>query len=203
MDGRSRFLGIALIAGTLFAISHYATTRPVEHAGGILVAEDPAQTDPDATAPIEDEGFVLQPRARFVADARVLSSERYHLGKLADVAPLDIAVGWGPMSDSAVLARLDISQGNRFYYWHYDDDPPIPREAIETHSANWHLVPANDSIWHALRRIRVGDVVHLEGLLVDIDSGEGRVMRTSTTRDDTGAGACEIIYVEAVSFNEG
>jgi hypothetical protein len=200
MDGRARLLGILLVGGVLFAVSHYATTRPVEHAGGILVADDPAQTDPDGTAPIADEGFVLQPRARFVADARVLSRERYHLGKLADVAPLDIAVGWGPMSDSAVLSRLEISQGNRFYYWHYDDEPPIPREAIQIHSANWHLVPANDSIWHALRRIRVGDVVHLEGLLVDIDSPDTGVIRTSTARDDTGAGACEIIYVEAVAI---
>jgi len=43
----------------------------------------------------------------------------------------------------------------------------------------------------------VGQIVHLEGYLVDIDSAETGSIRTSLTRDDTGAGACEIIYVEA------
>jgi hypothetical protein len=195
-----RYLGIILVASVPFAIYHYVTTRPVERSAGVLVAGDPEQTDPDSAAPIADEGFVLQPRARFTADARVLSRERYHMGKLSDVSPLDIAVGWGPMSDSAVLADLDISQGNRFYYWHYDDEPPIPREVIQSHSANWHLLPATDAVWHSLRGIRVGDVVHLEGLLVDVESGETGGVRTSLTRDDTGPGACEIIYVDAVSI---
>jgi hypothetical protein len=162
-----RALGIVLIAMIPFSIYHYATTREIEHANGVLVAKDPAQSDPDDAAPIADGAFTLQPRARFAADARVLGSERYHLGKLADIAPLDIAAGWGPMSDTAVLSRVDISQGNRFYYWHYDNEPPIPREDIQTHSANWHLLPAGDSVWRVLRDIRVGEVVHLEGKLVD------------------------------------
>jgi hypothetical protein len=198
-----RALGILLVAMIPFSIYHYATTREITQAAGVLVAKDPAQTDPDDTAPIADGAFTLQPRARFVADARVLGRERYHLGKLADIAPLDIAAGWGPMSDSAVLSRVDISQGNRFYYWHYDNEPPIPREDIQTHSANWHLVPADDAVWHVLRNIRVGEVVHLEGKLVDIESPEFGVMRTSLTRSDTGPGACEIIYVQSVSLSGG
>jgi hypothetical protein len=104
------------------------------------------------------------------------------------------------MSDSEVLANLDISQGNRFYYWHYDNEPPIPREEIQTHSANWHLLPASSGVWSTLKRIRVGEIVHLEGLLVDIESPETGTIRTSTTRDDTGAGACEVIYVESVEL---
>lgn len=198
-----RALGILLVAMIPFSIYHYATTREITQAAGVLVAKDPAQTDPDDTAPIADGAFTLQPRARFVADARVLGRERYHLGKLADIAPLDIAAGWGPMSDSAVLSRVDISQGNRFYYWHYDNEPPIPREDIQTHSANWHLVPADDAVWHVLRDIRVGEVVHLEGELVDIENPDFGVMRTSLTRSDTGPGACEIIYVQSVSLSGG
>lgn len=198
-----RYLGILLVAMVPFSIHHCVTTRPIEHGNGILVAKEPAQSEPDDVAPIADGAFLLQPRAHFVADARVLGRERYHLGKFADIAPLDIAAGWGPMSDSAVLAGLDISQGNRFYYWHYDDEPPIPRAAIQSHSANWHLVPANDSVWRSLRGVRVGEVVHLEGMLIDISNPDFGVMRTSLSRDDTGAGACEIIYVQAVSVGEG
>ncbi len=198
-----RYLGIFFVVMIPVSIYHYVSTRPIAHVDGVLVAKDPRQSDPDDDAPVTDGAFTLQPRAQFVADARVLARERYHMGKLADIAPLDIAAGWGPMSDTAVLARLDISQGNRFYYWHYDNEPPIPREVIETHSANWHLLPANDSVWHALRNIRIGEVVHLEGKLVDIEAPEFGVMRTSMTRTDTGPGACEIIYVESVSVSGG
>ena len=112
------------------------------------------------------------------------------------MSPLDIAVGWGPMSDSAVLADLDIWQSGRFYFWQYDDEPPIPTQDIESHSANWHLVPANSDVWRKLRGLRVGDVVKLDGMLVNLENPEVGTMTTSLTRDDTGAGACEIIYVE-------
>jgi hypothetical protein len=104
------------------------------------------------------------------------------------------------MSDSSVLAQVEVSQSGRFYFWHYDQSPPVPRRVIETHSANWHIVPANDTVWRTLRSVRVGDVINLEGLLVDLRSPDFGTARTSLTRDDTGAGACEIVFVEAVSF---
>ncbi|HKE43255.1 MAG TPA: hypothetical protein VKB41_01835 [Steroidobacteraceae bacterium] len=199
-NGRMRYVGIALGVLALYGAYDYLSSRPIAWRPGILVAADPKQTDLDDAQAIEHGSFKLIPRARFVAEARVLSSSRYRMGALAEVSPLDIAVGWGPMSDSAVLARLDISQGNRFYYWHYDDEPPIPREAIETHSANWHLVPQSSAVWNTLSSIRVGDVVKLEGELIDLERPDLGVIRTSLRRDDTGAGACEVILVQSVSF---
>jgi hypothetical protein len=115
------------------------------------------------------------------------------------VAPLDIAVGWGPMSDSRVLETIDISQSGRFYFWHYDHEPPIPTQDIVSHSANWHLVPANSAVWRKLSGLRIGDVVKLDGMLVNLQSPEVGTMTTSLRRDDSGAGACEIIYVEYAS----
>ena len=57
--------------------------------------------------------------------------------------PEDLALGWGRMSDSDVLAKIDITQSGRFYYWHVDDFP-IPRREIETSSANMHMIPSDD-----------------------------------------------------------
>jgi hypothetical protein len=59
-------------------------------------------------------------RARRV---RVLHREDYSFGDLARLVPTDFAVGWGPMSDSAVLAGIEISQANRFYFWRTRDWP--------------------------------------------------------------------------------
>ena len=138
-------------------------------------------------------------QAKFSAEVRVLSCERYRFGSLADVSPFDIAVGWGPMSDSAVLADLKISQSGRFYFWRYQDEPPIPTEVIVSHSANWHLVPANSGIWRKLSGVRVGDVVKLDGMLVNLEN-PSVTMATSLTREDSGAGACEIIYVQSATI---
>lgn len=195
-----RYVGAVLVAGALFGAYHYVATRPIDWQPGPLVTADPQQADVHAPDPIPHGSFTLQPRARFSAEVRVLSRSRYRLGALAEASPLDLAVGWGPMSDSAVLDQLDISQSARFYYWHFDDEPPIPREIIETHSANWHLVPANSSVWDTLRGVRVGDIVKLEGVLVDLENPDVGIMKTSLRRDDTGAGACEIILVEQASM---
>jgi hypothetical protein len=47
-----------------------------------------------------------------------------------------------------------------------------------------------------LTRIRAGSLVELRGRLVDIEGREVG-MRTSLTRDDTGAGACEILLADS------
>jgi hypothetical protein len=125
----------------------------------------------------------------------VLHREDYSVGPLAQLVPTDFAVGWGPMSDSAVLADIEISQGNRFYYWR-TRNWPIERQAIETHSANWHVIPENDAVRTQLARIRAGSLVELRGRLVDIEGREAG-MRTSLTREDTGAGACEILLADS------
>jgi hypothetical protein len=195
-----RYPGIVLAACALIASWQYISARPLEWEPGPLVAADPKQSDASPVEPIVLKDARLVPHARFSAQVRVLSRERYWLGSLAEVSPLDVAVGWGPMSDSAVLAQLDISQSGRFYFWRYDDEPPIEPNIIISHSANWHLVPASDRVWKQLRSLRVGSIVTLEGMLVDIETPDGGAVKTSLRRDDTGAGACEIIYVESATL---
>jgi hypothetical protein len=199
-DFAVRYSHLALGAVAVLAVWQFVASRPIHHDPGEVAAADPLQSELEAPQILTRGDFQVIPQAQFSAEVRVLSRERYRLGPLADVAPLDIAVGWGPMSDSAVLAGVDISQSGRFYFWHYDDEPPIPPQAIVSHSANWHLVPANDIVWHKLSGLRVGDVVKLEGMLMNLENPELGMMTTSLRRDDSGAGACEIIYVEKASI---
>lgn len=193
-----RVTPIILIVCAVFAGYKLVAGRPVHWSPGVLAPAEPVQEDIDRAEHIPYKGVELTPRARFSAEVRVLSRERYRLGALGSAVPLDFAVGWGPMSDSAVLADIKISQANRFYFWHYDGEaPPIPRRDIETHSANWHLLPAAAAVFDTLDEVRVGEIVQLEGELVDI-KGSDFTLHTSLTRNDTGAGACEVLYVESV-----
>ena len=195
-----RLIHVVLGTAALVAVWQLITSGPIDRDPGEIAADDPLQSELEAPQTLTQGDFQLLPQAQFSAEVRVLSREHYRLGPLADVSPLDIAVGWGPMSDSAVLAGLDISQANRFYFWHYDNEPPIPRRDIESHSANWHLIPANDGVWSQLRGLRVGDVVKLDGMLVNVENPEVGTIRTSLRREDTGAGACEILYVQSASI---
>jgi hypothetical protein len=191
-----------LVLGTvaLIAVWQLVTSGPIDRAPGEIAADEPLQSQLEAPQALTRGDFQVLPQAQFSAEVRVLSRERYRLGPLADVSPLDIAVGWGPMSDSTVLASIDISQGNRFYYWHYDAEPPITRQDIVSHSANWHLIPADDGVWSQLRGLRVGDVVKLDGMLVNLENPGVGSFKTSLRRDDAGAGACEILYVRSASI---
>ena len=129
----------------VFSAWRLYSSRDIEHSPGVLAVADPVQREIDSTTSIERGEFRLRPRAEFEATVRILHREDYSLGELADLAPTDFAVGWGPMSDSAVLEHIEISQANRFYFWR-TETWPIGRKEIETHSANWHVIPENDRV---------------------------------------------------------
>ena len=122
------------------------------------------------------------------------------MGPFARLVPTDFAVGWGPMSDSAVLQGIEISQANRFYFWR-TNSWPLSREQIEMHSANWHVIPGSEAVRSTLDHLRVGSVIELQGQLVDIEGQEGG-MTTSLSRRDTGPGACEILLASSARVLE-
>ena len=171
--------------------------RPIEHPPGVLVAELPLQVDLPASDFRMDE-FALTRMAGFEIRARVLSRKNYYLGRESDLSPLDLALGWGVMSDEAILARIDISQGARWYKTRYQYPAPVSDSQIILNSSNMHMIPANRRVKKALKKLRQGEVVRLRGYLVNVDHDSGWFWRTSLRRDDTGAGACEIVYVESV-----
>ena len=134
-------------------------------------------------------------RANYQITARILGRERYHFDALADLVPEDLALGWGPMSDNQVLRTIDISQSNRFYYWRAPYGMPMSADSIITHSANTHVIPQNSMIARQLSHLRPGQIVTLSGELVDGVRDDGMYIRTSLLRTDTGAGACEVLFV--------
>ena len=172
--------------------------REIVHPPGVLVPERPRQLDPENSALIHIDSFRLKPRADFQIRARVLSREDYSWGNEAELSPMDLALGWGVMSDQAVLDRINIRQGSRWYYTRYELPAPIPDQAIIQNSGNMHMIPADDRVRKKLKKVRRGDIVQLHGQLVDIDGESGWRWRTSLTRNDTGGGSCEIVYLRDI-----
>jgi len=175
---------------------HHWSTREVSREAGVLADGTPMQSNVAGGAnPLAKAGYRIIPLQAFALEARVLGAEHYRFDRGAEIAPVDLALGWGPMSDSRVLASIDISQGNRFYFWRVQEFP-IPRREIEIHSANMHMIPANRDVERALKKVRAGQVVRFSGYLVEVDADDGWRWRSSLTREDTGNGACELVWVE-------
>ncbi len=176
-------------------------SKPIVHPPGILVAEKPLQVDLQPTGFMLDDYSVTR-KARFEIRARVLSTEPYYLHREADLSPLDLALGWGVMSDQAVLDLIDISQSSRWYRTRYELPPPVPEQQIISSSGNMHMIPASADIGRSLNKLRTGDIIVLRGYLVDVDHDSGWHWRTSMSREDSGGGACEIVFVESLSVEE-
>ena len=144
------------------------------------------------------DGYRITPLQPFSIEARVLGREDYHFDAGAAVSPTDLALGWGPMADPQVLASISIRQSNRWYHWQVESFP-IPRREIEIHSANMHMIPANAAVADALSDIRAGQRIRLSGQLVRVDGDDGFTWSSSLSREDTGNGACELIWIEQLS----
>lgn len=176
--------------------------REIVHPPGVLVPEAPRQLTPAGAQPFQLQGYRLSPRATFEIRARVLSRENYRWDEGADLAPIDLALGWGVMSDQAVLDRIDISQGARWYYTRYEYPSPLQDREIIHQSANIHMVPGDALVQQRLRSIRRGHIIYARGYLVDAKHPSGFSWHTSLSREDSGDGACELFYVERLYIED-
>lgn len=171
---------------------HYAAPDEV-------IDKAPVQAEVADLLPIPFDDYAIQPMAEFTLEARVLAREDYWLGREADLSPTDLVLGWGEMADPQVVKQINIRQSGRWYFWQVESFP-IPRRNIETQSANMHLIPANDEVARTLKQIRPGQLVTLRGYLVNVNADDGWRWRSSLTREDTGANACELIYVKQLKI---
>jgi hypothetical protein len=158
--------------------------------------DNPRQSPVAGMAPFRLEDAQVTPLAGFSLEARVLSREDYGTGAESTYSPTDLALGWGPMSAPGLADELSVTQSGRWYHYRWGaEGPPLPLPVIVGNSANMHLIPANATVAHALDDIGEDDIVRLHGWLVRIDRDDGWHWVSSTSRTDSGGGACELVYV--------
>ena len=138
--------------------------------------------------------------AKYRIEALVISTERYWIDGEAELSPVDFAVGWGPLSDAAIVDQLNFAQGHRWFWFRsrWNKPLPLPEEAVSAHSANMHMIPADVGVEKELKSVDPGDVVAINGYLVEASGPNQFKWRSSLSRTDTGAGACELMSVEEI-----
>ena len=191
------FCALLAIVAAIFGWNYFH--RPITYPAGVLVASEPEQTA-TADEPMTNGEFNLKPLAHFAIDARVLHRKVYRWDHQAALVPVDLALGWGPMSDQRVLDQVTITQSMRFYWFEYKMPPPIAKEEIVSHSTNVHVIPATEEIASRCESLRTGTLVHLSGDLVEASGPGIPSWRSSLSRTDTGNGACELMWVQELSI---
>lgn len=189
---------ILIIAIVIVAFYLWPSKEVIQPAG-VLIQEAPYQKKIKKAKVWDKDEYKFKSLAEFKMKARVLSIESYSYDRGADISPYDLALGWGPMSDQAVVDKIDISQRSRWYYWK-TDKYPIPKRDIQKYSANMHIIPATEEIEDELDKIVRGNFIEFEGYLVQVNGVDGFTWRSSLSREDTGGGACELVWIEKLSI---
>jgi len=194
------YLVVIILLGLLGGWHWFTTERPVARPPGAVAAAEPQQEMVADAGTVEHAGFALEKRARYRFTALVLRKEIYRIDAGANLAPVDLGIGWGRMSDPAVVGALQFSQMGRFLYWEPRDRAhfPLPPDELVRSAAQVHAIPAAPHIERRLRSLRPGALITAEGWLVDARQPNGAVWRTSLSRADSGAGACELMLIEAL-----
>jgi len=193
----------------------------------VVWSRDPVQEEPELE-PFElttREGPVkVIPRARYDLNG-VLVSHRKNLDAFSYLIPIDACIVWGLYGDEKERTDLSVSNHGRVCYVQYRSG--IDGTYLMTHLSNNHLVPANENVRRAIFWMGDGDEVRLQGQLVDLEvpvphdhlsdllnqlgkgdlgnaeqHGDTFVWKTSLTRDDTGMGACETMWVTSVQIGK-
>jgi hypothetical protein len=186
-----KLLGLLLLLGAGWFYFHESPAQW----RGMPAAADPLQSEAGLPPAFAHGDYTITPLARYAVNAVVLARERYRNDAAAEIAPVDLALGWGPMSLAAVINDLSISQSGRWYEYRWKNEPPLEPGLIASHSANTHCLPANDVVRKELLAVKRHEVVSLEGYLVQVNGPNNYRWRSSLTRTDTAGGACEVFWI--------
>jgi hypothetical protein len=106
----------------------------------------------------------------------------------------DLCVTWGETAASPHLN--EISFWNGIFTCNFQTSSRTAWESIRPQQiSNNHLLSADDLVRRQVSAVKIGDQVHIRGWLASYGNG-GHHRGTSTTREDTGDGACEVIFVD-------
>ena len=155
----------------------------------------------------EDVEYKVEPEYEYELYGMIVSyrhhngDSRMHFQADDHLNMLDVCVIWGDNTRNPDLAKIDFWNGIFTCVVQTRDQQAW--DAFDMYQlSNNHLISADDYIRSQVRDIRVGDQIHITGYLASYSNEGGGKRGTSTTRLDTGDGACETLFVEKFEIVE-
>lgn len=194
LSNLEKIMIITIITVVLLVAQPFA---PPAYAGPDVLP-DPVQVNfssPDSILISGKNGYVpAEAVASYQVNAGVRSRRNYRTDYSAQVSPMDLVLAWGTLNQDHMIEQVSYRQSGRWYYYSVPPEAPVTNGYVGLYSANTHIIPADDLVLKELRKIRKNSYVEMDGYLVNVLFESGP-WKTSLTRNDSGAGACEIFYV--------
>ncbi len=186
------------------AIGYFVYMNGVRRAIPSVPAPIQTQTSGGTFFQVDDYAVTINYLYEYELEGLVVHTKDY-LGFGIDdkLSPKDLAIAWGTVAENNTKIDFHWNQANRYCSWTPDENtdytPVGGFTGIGFQFSNNHILPANSDTWWKLKAVRRGDHVKIKGYLVNVDGskvdGTSFQWHSSTTRTDTGAHACEVIYV--------
>lgn len=164
--------------------------------------QTPVQQEPFSTT-VNGQTYIITPRFDYQLQGVIVSQhdadsflDITHFKEWQDYLNLrDLCVIWGDNLRSGVYQDLRF-WNDSWTCWVQWNDRATGARFKKDQLSNNHLLTDRPEIQAALMAAEPGDHIRLRGMLVEYaNPGNGFQRGTSTTRRDTGNGACETIYV--------
>lgn len=177
---------------------------------GISGIGEPVQEETTGYTEIDVGGYEVSVYKLYTyeIEALVVHTKNYYGFEFSQkLVPKDVALAWGDVAKYNDTVNFHWHQGQRRCYCRLnEEDLNIVGglDYVMSHFSNNHLIASDKSVKRKIKKIKKGDHIILTGFLVNIDAenenGKYYLWDTSTTRDDSGDGACELIFVTDVKW---
>ncbi len=144
--------------------------------------------------------YTAYPKAKYEIYGLVVSHndiesfwDRFHDEKSVDTK--DLCIIWGENIKTNDFQKVSYSSGSWTCYFKYGAGVNFKHNQL----SNNHLITNKQNVRDIIKTVSIGDQIHIKGYLVDYTNSKNNFKRkTSMTRDDTGATACEVVFVNKI-----
>lgn len=205
-------IGVSLLCVALLAFNSFKVYKPIEKVESLKNISEPVQsyTSGSVQKIIDGKNININYIASYSISGKVVDVQKYYGYKTQNkLSPIDVGIVWGFLAECSDKLTWT-SNGTRFLRWRPNDMTWYSKvggeKAVSRCLSNNHVIPSDENIEKLIKNIKKDDYVKIEGYLVNVryDEPDGSwfMWSSSTTRDDDGDGACELIYVTGVTWLE-
>lgn len=169
-----------------------------------VLENEPKQTSTSKenfSAVYQDVEYAIEPEYDYDLYGMVVSFRHHdgdsqmHIRSNDHLNMLDVCVVWGDNAGNPLIHNIDFWNG--IFTCVIKTKDMEAWESFDMYQiSNNHLISDNDHIRDKVKKINIGDQIRVRGFLANYGDIDGGKRGTSTTRTDTGDGACETLYVE-------
>ena len=181
---------VVVAAGALWYWSNPTPTAP----GELLAAAPQIRSVLGEMKKVGDD--VIFPFAQLQIDGLVLARKDYTMGPESRLSPMDVVLGWGPVSAVGVGAKVGITQADRSYTPKANTSG-LDAATILLNTANLHLIPDSPQIKSVLATVAPGDFLSLKGHLVGVGDATGWQWIPAVGKSDAGLYGMDILLVKS------